>query len=223
MTLPIRLPITRFIAVLVLLLLSAMAAPAEAQTLIAKQESDGSVTRVWLDGDRARIQGSSDAYLLVDTGYEQIHAVFPDSGDVMDLTADLPRLPPDGVTENTHATSLEHLGRGPQIAGYPTQRYRLRGNDPDCGEVFLSREALERADAADYLRVMGRFHQRQRLASRRSDRDRGACEAALQTAMDSYAENGLPLRVIDQAGNPRQEILFLQRRVSVEPDFFSLP
>ncbi|MCP1673656.1 hypothetical protein J2T57_000755 [Natronocella acetinitrilica] len=207
------------------LLVALIAAPAvsHAVSLITIAERDGAMTRTWIDGSRVRVQGSGDSYLLLNTRFERFYAVFPTRRDAMNLAADLPQLPADAPANNNYATSLEHTGSGPRIAGYNTERYRMLGNRRTCGYVYLSRDAMERAAAADYLRTMSEFNQRQRLASRRAGEDLGACEAAQQTAMANYPELGLPMRTVDERGTVQQEVVSIQTRTPVEHGFFDLP
>ena len=197
--------------------------PALSQALIMSEEHDGSVTRTWLQGDQVRIQGESDAYLLLDTRFERFDAVFPDRDVPLDLTADLPprRELDDALGEPVPA--LESRGPGPSVAGYPTERYLVVGSGRNCGEVLLSREALERTGAIDYLRTKGNLQQRQRLASPPSNRGPDACARALEAAAGQYDRKGLPMRITDADGTLRHQVISIQGRVDTPPGFFDPP
>jgi len=164
--------------------------------------------------------GGADAsqYMLMDWDKKTLYMVDVASKRATDMSAGLKEtLSPHKCPEPEVDAVLEHVGAGPQIAGYATEHYVVKADGKACEEIFTSTKAL--ADLGDWL-------DRLRDMETRDDNDTGRskCDIASDKVVD-LGEIGWPLKTVTLRGPGKgvDEVLKIEKNVSVPSGFFDVP
>jgi hypothetical protein len=134
-------PEFHMIKVLVFFLSFSLTATAYAGTEIDILHDDQQ-RKIQVEGNQVRMKSSRHEYVLIQPDKSAIHTVNTQAGKV--VTMDLSRLPkPSAFTLNAETRAQ---GRGPEIAGFPTMKYRYIVNGKDCGVIYASMDAYQNSD-----------------------------------------------------------------------------
>lgn len=191
----------------------------QAATLVEQRDAN-SHTVTYMEGARLRVSSAGeDGYLLMDFDGGTMYIVSPEAGTVIDNSAAMRELKSEQATSAGAAprTRYEHLGAGPVIAGYQTERYAEYANDVYCGEMFMSRQAMEDAGVDKFMDAMaaGSFSE--------SGVESDLCDWDTVAEMEFLRENGFPLRTVGAAGELEDEVLSIQTDVALPPGGFDPP
>ena len=112
-----------------------------AATLIEQAgDANNPPTKMWLKGMKMRADvGKTGQYMLVDMGKKKMYVVDPAKKMALDNSQMFAQGP-----ANTAGLKVQvkHLGGGPVIAGYKTQKYSTHVNGQQCDQVFVSKKAM---------------------------------------------------------------------------------
>lgn len=199
---------------LLVLLLAPLSAGAA--TLMEVSNDQGGIDHIWIEGEQARMESSRmPGHIVIDLKDGTMVMVDPDQRQAVEMT---PRMGSGGSDAVPAGVRLEELGRGPAIAGYPTRRYSLHAADRNCGELFLSNQALELEDLARFAEAMQQI-------------DTGAgqfgamvdpCIAAQSAVAEQIADAGIPLRTVHE-GRVVSEVQRIDTDADLPADAFVVP
>ena len=194
--------------------------PAGAASLIEVIDDEGTMSRVYVDGSRLRAQAEGEVeYVLFDAAAGRLLMVNSRDRTFIDMSESLA----DQRRQAEAAPQLQfkRLGPGPRIAGFATERYAVTARNQDCGEEFLSREALSRLGSIAAMAQMNSL-----LGG--DDGDMGesigdSCAEATAAFSPRYEDLGIPLRAVDANGMLVYEISRLQDTAELPPGGFEPP
>jgi len=203
-----------------LLTLALVAFNSHAATVIEVKTPEGQ-TKVYRDGARSRVDAGDGSYMLVDSKAGTLRMVVPAQRQVMDMSQMLKTPPPaNGAPVDV---TLQKLGNGQVIAGYPTTRYHYLANGTDCGTVLASEQALEDSDLHETFEVMERMAARADAIMTTFNEHVLPCQRA-GTRFSDYAKKiGVPMRVTGPGGELLSEIVRIDKNAKLSPDTFSIP
>jgi hypothetical protein len=209
--------------------LTAGAAAARADIVIEGSAADGGSSRVVIGAGKARIDtADANVHTLIDLATHRTLAVYAQEHFALDLGS-----PRQQRSEHARlaATSiavpevrLEDSGAGPEIAGYPTRRYRIMINDVHCGDEFLASAPLAEPAIRSFVEIMAAASDDQdnRVLTLLTEPDR-LCEVTDDLVDDHYPRLGIPMRDLDRDGRTTHEITRIRLDAPPEPALFDLP
>lgn len=203
-------------------LLLAFSSHALAGTLIESRDAAGGVQRVLIEAPLAKVEtGEPGSFLWLNLHEGKAFAVSTEEKQMLDLSAMLSG-GHDRPAANRDGPALIKAGVGPDIAGFPTARYRLMNGDRLCYEEFLSPEALMQTKITDLLRALAKLSQED-LPHEQAMQEENTCHAVERLAERQYGTLGLPLRTITADGSVIHEVVTLRRDHVFPAGTFALP
>ena len=209
--------ITIFSALAFLVTLS----PALADTVIEFTYSD-TASQFLTNGDMARINSRGrDDYKLVNFKTSTIYNVTPEDKQITNLSSLIPSI--TGIKPPSVRSDIKPAGRGPVIAGYNTNKYRLSANGEYCGTLFASREALTGSA------IENMFGTLKTMADSHLESLGGfaaiipTCQLARVQLVEELQHIGAPMRVLDTEGNIESEITSIIKNASVDSHYYAFP
>lgn len=183
---------------------------------------DNNKSQFLTNGKKARINTrNTDDFMLANFNSNTIYTVSPEKKQVFNLSSSFPTI--SGFEPPKVRVDIKPAGKGPDIAGYNTNKFRLSANGEYCGTIFASKDALKgtaietmldtlKAMADSQLKSLGGF------AAVIPD-----CQMARLRLAEKLAYIGAPMRVIDIEGNVHSEITRIIKNARVEPHNYSIP
>ncbi len=187
-----------------------------AATLIETEESGNGVQKMWIDGSKMRVDmGHGRDYMLVDYANKKIMVIDPDKKEMMDMS-DLV----GGGVDNTKGLNVrvKHLGSGPTIAGYATQKYSLSVNGRTCSQTLVSLKALKDANLANLLEAMTRID-----FNPMGSQFMNECDRADILFAKRMKKLGMPLGTIEQNGRVTDKVKRIVKNAALPPGGFKIP
>ena len=190
----------------------------QAATVIEVQNNND-LTTVVTDGQFARMNMSGSEYVIVDYRKHTVQVVNPQKQQVMLLEADKLASSNNGSLVRT---SIQKLGAGVEVAGYPTQKYSYSANGKSCGVIYGSMDVYQKQGIKELFQALKIMMDKQRavlggLASLVDD-----CTLADMKVSDHVKIVGVPMRT-DKNGHVETEIKSIKYGVSLPPDTFVIP
>lgn len=202
--------------------ISLLFAPFALADTVVELVSQGAETQFLTNGSKARINTRNQSeYMLVDFSDNSIYAVMPEKKQVIRVSDSIPAIsasaPPDINVKLTPA------GPGPEIAGFPTNRFAFSANGEDCGTVYGSKTALQGTSIDKLLRAMSTM-------AEKHTRSLGAFAAAMppcQLARLEFSKHlditGAPLRIQDASGNIDSSVKRISTEARVDAAAYVMP
>ncbi|MDT8282550.1 MAG: hypothetical protein RQ982_07005 [Gammaproteobacteria bacterium] len=189
-----------------------------ASTVIEIQ-SKGDMTTVLTNGQYARVNMSDTGYVVVDFNRQQALVVSPQKQQVMlfDAKAITP-----GSNSSIVRTSVNLLGNGSVIAGYPTQKYSYTANGKSCGVIYASRAAINAEGMHALLQAMAIMMQQQRAALGGFAGFVDDCTLADMQVTDHVKTIGVPMRT-ERNGVIDSEVKSIKLDVALPENIFIVP
>jgi hypothetical protein len=208
---PFHVPMFEILGALLLLSSSIL----HAATVIEVQRNS-ELTTVATDGKFARMNISGSEYVIVDYLKQTVNVVNPQKQQVMLLDAAKLASTNNGSLVRT---SIQKLGAGIEVAGYPTQKYSYSANGKTCGVIYGSMDVYQKQGIKELFQVM---MDKQRailggLASLVDD-----CTLADMRVSDHVKTVGAPMRT-DKNGRVETEIKSIKYGVNLPADTFVIP
>jgi hypothetical protein len=195
--------------------------PALADTVIEFKYSD-TASQFLTNGNMARINSrGTDDYKLVNFKTSTIYSVTPESKQITNLSSSIPSI--TGIKPPSVRSDIKPAGRGPVIAGYNTNKYRLSANGEYCGTLFASREALKGSA------IENMFGTLKTMADSHLESLGGfaviipTCQLARIQLVEKLQHIGAPMRVLDTEGNIDSEITSIIKNAGVDPHYYAFP
>ena len=203
---------------------------ATAGIVIDSIDDSGNPTKVSIDGERARIDGSSrDFYLLLDLKGGTVYAVSPNDQIVINLSASPTRQAKHSALGMKEAefprATVKKVGEGPKIAGQETVRYRVSMQAAHCFDEFLAPAPLSQAPVRRFLEIMAAASNQtdSLMAALLAAGEPNLCEAAGDDVDDRYQELGIPMRTVLADGTVTHEITKVDFDATVPAPSLELP
>ena len=197
------------------------AAAVSADTVI-EFRYDSQHSQFLTNGKHARINTrNSEEFMLVDFASKTIYSVDPAKKQVFNYSNSMPSI--TGFEPPKIRVDVKPAGKGPQIAGYETRKYRLSADGDYCGTIYASRDAVKGTAVEslfDTLKSMGESHLKS-LGGFAAIIP--ACQMARIRLTEKLAYIGAPMRVIDIEGKVESEITRIVKNARVEPASYSIP
>lgn len=125
---------------------------ANAATLIETHGEAGTTEKMWVEGKKMRASITpAGEYILMDMGKKKIYIIDANKKEIVDATNffNANKSIPGGLK-----VSVTHMGSGPTIAGYATEKYQLSVNGEQCEQAMLSKKALKDARLGPMLEAV---------------------------------------------------------------------
>jgi hypothetical protein len=188
----------------------------------ARSGSDGEAQHytMYVDGPNSRM-GARDAsqFVLMNWKEKTLYMVDSAAKQATDMSMGLKQsVAAQKCPQPEVDAVLEHVGAGPQIAGYATEHYIVKADGKACEEIFASKEAFGELGAwLDNVREM----------EERDDEDvgRSKCDIAADKVVD-LGEIGWPLKTVTLRGPGEgqvEEVLRIEKNASIPAGFFDVP
>lgn len=192
---------------------------AQAATLV-EMKDPGGTTRIWSEGQQTRMDMSADrGFMLVNSKERTLYVVIPQRKAIMDISSTLRQAPETSGTPPTYKKE----GKGPDIAGYPTERYRFSANGADCGSVLASSKAREAADLDELFRTMDRMAAHAQSMAAPFTQQKDPCIQAEMQISGTIEKIGIPLQVSDANGKVASEVTKIDPDAKLPANAFVLP
>jgi hypothetical protein len=197
--------------------------PTQAGTMIESRDDVGGSSTVSIEGDHVRIDSGNDSgYMLIDMKKHKVFSVSNDDHMVIDASS-----PVDtgatGAVVPAPTPTVTKVGGGPNIAGYPTDHYKISIGDQHCFDEYLASKPLEIKDVKNFTEMMANWSREQRKYAGGMFEDEDECDTAESALTDQYSKLGIPMRSIDSAGTVIHEITRIQTGQSFPASIFTPP
>lgn len=189
-----------------------------ASTVIEIQ-SKGELTTVSTNGQHARMNMPGTDYVIVDYRKQQVNVISPQKHQVMLFDA---KTMASANQSSAMRTSLNLLGNGPVIAGYPTQKYSYTANGKSCGVIYGSRAAINANGMNALLQAMKTMMEQQRAALGGFAGFINDCTLADMQVIDHVKTIGVPMRT-ERNGMIDSEIKSIKLDVALPESTFIVP
>ncbi len=201
-------------------LLFAVSAPVFGATLLEMKDGEGGNQKMWIDGERMRIQDSSEpGYMLMHVKEKKMYVVDAEERQVLDMSGVFANRRGGGPQAAKLDVALVKQGKGPKIAGYDTMHYALTVNGEKCSDEYLSGKALSDIAATDAFEALSELAPEGPMGMAQL----GPCEAADFQLTEIYKQHGYPLRIVRADGSLESEVTSVVKNAAAPEGGFSLP
>ena len=195
--------------------------------IITSVDGQGTPSTVLISGDHARINHAiSDGYLLLDLKKKQVYAINTREAFAMDLGSPRVRHPHGAIHLGQQTPQIRRIrqGKGPEISGYTTQRYRIEVQKKYCYDEYLAPEPLHNRELQAFLQVFSALSNAQEELQRTLLFDNSdPCDIAANTIDDQYQQLGLPMKTVLNNGALSRQITRIDTTTRISPEVFVLP
>lgn len=189
---------------------------ANAATLIETEGGEQGVQQMWVEGSKMRINtGKGKEYMLADYAKKQIVMVNPAEKEMIDASYYVNQGSDSSKGLNIQ---VKHLGGGPVIAKYSTQKYSLIVNGRTCNTTLVSAKALKDTNLAPLMEAMTQMEFNPMGSQFMSECDRAELSFAKR-----LKKLGMPLGTIDNNGQMRDKVRRIVKNAPLPPGGFTLP
>lgn len=193
--------------------------PAALAGTVIQIQNGNELSTIMTDGKQARMNMSREDYVIVDYKTQSVKVVTPGKAQVMLLDAeDMPK----GNKSAGIQTSIKHLGPGPLVAGYKTQKFAYMAQGRPCGVIYGSKDAFKVAGIEDLFNAIKTMMDRQQavmggFAGMMDDCTRADLE------MSAHVQSiGLPMRS-ENRGVVDTEVKSIKLNVALPAATFEIP
>jgi len=179
-------------------------------------QSNGHTARLYVDGNKGRMDGGDEGYMLVDSNTHKLYMVAEKHGQALDLSSYLDKAPARAGAK----TSFKPAGNGPSIAGYATKHYIYSVGGQPCGSLYTSKQALADSGAQVLVQAMERLAARSRAIN--GDGGKG-CGRGRDNIAKVIASLGMPMRISDNNGTVDSEVISINTQARLPASAFDLP
>lgn len=197
--------------------------------VIEGTDAAGRASRVTIGPDKARIDSANaEMHLLLDLTTRRILMVNVRERFALDLSS-----PPPPRSEHARAAAaglappevaLADSGAGPEIAGYPTRRYRILVDGVHCHDEYLASAPLAEPGIRRFIEIMAAASDDQdnRVLTQITEPER-LCEVSDDLVDDHYPRLGIPLRNVALDGTLTHQITGIRLDAPAQAMLLELP
>lgn len=193
--------------------------PAAMAGTIIHIQNGNEISTLLTDGRQARMNLGGSDYIIVDYRDQSVKAVNPQKGQVMLLNADDI---PNGNKVSKIETSVRHLGAGPVIAGYKTQKFAYSAKGKSCGVIYGSQQAFKVKGIEDLINAMKIMAEKQQAMMGGFAGMMDDCLRAGIEMSEHVKTIGVPMRTEDN-GVVDSEVKSIQPNVNLPANTFVVP
>jgi hypothetical protein len=186
---------------------------------IIEVQNKGETGTVLTDGQQARMNMSSEEYVIVDYTEQQMRVVTPKKQQVM--LFDAKSMGATSTPMNVRI-ALNRLSDGPAIAGYQTQKYQYTANGKPCGVIYGSKAAYSVQGISDLFLAIKTMMQQQRAMLGGFAGFVDDCTLADMQVIERISTIGVPMRS-ERNGTVESEIKSIRTNVSLPSNTFVIP
>ncbi len=173
------------------------------------------------------LQTDPSQYLIMDLNTGEHLSVFKNDKVAVEMSA-LPAFNKESLFTRAALPkraqfTLKHLGKGPKIAGYPTEHYQILADSTLCAETWLSVEAMEKGELKHFLTQFSKHSTKQREAYLSAGTEYEACDDVMGRASEEYPKLGLAMRTKDESGSILQEVTAIKVNVAFDTKAYLVP
>jgi hypothetical protein len=207
-------------AILYCMLFFGFCSAASADVQIKFKNAQGGTSTISSNGYEVRINSPQmPGYVLVDRAGAYF-MVDPKRNEAIRATP----IEIAGVEEDQRLSiSLKPRGVGEKIAGYGTGRFDLISNGIQCGILNGSSELMQNQDLRRLFEAIQGMHKMMRSLSAGMAGLLTECQRATSRLADLVDTAGFILRVVDDKGNLRFEVLSVTTDANLADDYYTLP
>ena len=179
-----------------------------AATMIEAQDGQGNLSKIYLQGDKARIEMPDNKdFVIMDIRNQTMQFVMHDQRMVLNMNPPIKKQNNKSLKTNKNQDNsyLKSKGPGPKIAGYTTEEQEIYAKGQYCGSVFISARAMNEPDIKHFSRALIDIEEQMQnnMTGMRAEQMMDPCSQAENKLMNKLMNIGFPLKSID--GNRRVE------------------
>ena len=219
---------TKFIFTLYILIFPTVSMAA---AMIESSTGKGDISRIYIEGDKARIEmPHQEGYMVMDVKNKTMKVVMHDQRSVMDMS-DLFKGNGENSQQSSQANTDSYIktkGLGPKIAGFETEEYEFFGNGKYCGSVFVSVRALNDFGLNKFAKAFEKMASQAQenmtgMFGNQMDQFMDPCEQANKKLADQVENIGFPLKSIDKNRRIESVVTKIKRNVQLPANAFAIP
>lgn len=194
-----------------------------AATVVESTGPRGHASIMKIEGQAIRMEmpGRPGGYLLMLLDQDKRYSVNEKQKMAMDVSKppEMPTPPnrPAQPERKQVQAELKEIGKGPDIAGYPTVHYQVLADGHACTDEYISPKALELPDLKNFAEK-----QPARPKPPMPFMPQDPCTQAGFRLLDEVKTKGMVMRSVSQ-GKVVHEVTAIQTGVKVDPAQFTLP
>ena len=202
-----------------------------AASMIESRDNQGSITKIYLQGDKARIEmPNSDGFAVMDVRNRTMQIVMHKQRMVMDLTRLMKgRSKGSSQSGGQYVDSyLKSRGLGPKIAGYETEQQEIYADGQYCGSVFVSVRAMNELDLRRFAHALENIGEQIQesvtgISGVKMNQFMDKCTQAEKSLLDQMIDLGFPLKSIDGNRRLQSVVTKLVRNTKLPANAFVVP
>lgn len=121
---------------------------------------------------------------------------------------------------------LKATGKSETLAGYPSRQYQIHTAMASCGSVFAAKAALNNNELNQLLQALMVMQRQSTLMMSKIGRSPIAhdpCKLAQRDLSEPFRQIGLPMRIIDEQGHLKAEVVEIRGNQKLPAQMFSVP
>lgn len=194
---------------------------AQAASLIELMDGEGGAQKIWIEGQKVRIEDSREpGYLLIDGKERKMFAINPEEKQIIDMTDMFLQEGEAGLADR-FKVEYKHKGKGKTVAGYATEHYELIVDGKKCGDEYVSLQALKDLNALEILDTMAQLNAADIMNVPANLLD--PCDFSDALVMEEYKTKGYPMLILDDKGQMLNEVKSINKSAPLPEGGFSLP
>jgi len=193
----------------------------QADVQLSMTDASGVTNTLSSNGQKVRIDfGHMSDYVIFDYASGMLYLVDFEDNEIMQANV---KAGATGSPGEAVKLTLNDLGSGKNIAGYPTRKYELIADGENCGHLYASSKLLENKDVRSIFEA-GRSLQRfTRGMMGGFGSVLSACQRAGMQLADVAETSGAPLLVVDATGKPVSEVKSIDTDKQLAVSYYELP
>jgi hypothetical protein len=198
------------------IMILSVSAYVNAATLVETEDSHEGVQKMWVEGTKMRIDtGNNREYMLADYAKKKLLIIDPAKKEMIDASDFV-----NDTSENTKGLNVrvKHIGSGPNIAGYLTQKYALIVNGRTCNQTLVSIKALKDSKLEPMLEAMAKIDFNPMASQLMNE-----CDRADLIFAKRLKNLGLPLGTIEKDGQIRGKVRRIVQNAKPPAGGFNAP
>jgi hypothetical protein len=200
-----------------------------AASMIESRDGQGHITKIYIQGDKARIQmPNSQGFAVMDVRNKTMQVVMHRQRMVMDMSSYMQGKSNASQPGKYVDSYLKTRGLGPKIAGYETEEQAIYVNNQYCGSVFVSVRAMNDLKLRPFAKAlddMGRQVQQNvtGMTGMQMNQVMDTCQQGEKILADQLFNIGFPMKSTYKNGRIESVITRLARNTKLPPNAFIIP
>jgi len=195
-----------------------------AGTIIESRDLEGRINKLTVEGEKVRLETSETGYMLIDLKEKKFYTIEPNEQRIIDMSSfySMPIAQSQSGDRGKINVHFKKMGKGPNIAGYPTTHYKMMINEFVCADEYLSKEAYTLSDVKTLFRAYAHMSGREAAMGVSGDGD--PCERLeFEMSEEQYEKLGIPMRTVARDGHTDHEVMTIKENATIAETLFNLP